>query len=326
MAYIRTVLGDIEPKDFGVCDSHEHLIRSGGPEVRESRDFLLDNVEASKIEVQRWIDAGGKSIVCMDPIGCGRNVTKTIEIAKSFEGKAHIVATTGFQKGDFYDHKTDFAATNNENEIAELLSLEIEEGMDYNSYNGPIVKCSPAKAGVIKAGTGYSSISDFEYKTLKIAALTQTKTGAPISVHTQMGTMGYEVAKYLDINGADLSHTIICHVQKNPDRFYHKKILDTGAIICYDGPDRAKYYPDSTHIDNLKWLIDKGYQKQILLSMDAGRASYQYGYMKFSGKFCTGISYLLTNFVPEMIEAGIPQEVIDDMLIHNPARAFSFIK
>lgn len=325
MAFIRTVLGDIDPKDFGVCDAHEHLIRSGGPEVHEDKDFLLDDVEASKLEVQRWLDAGGKSIVCMDPIGCGRNVRKTIEIAKAFEGKAHIVATTGFQKGDFYDHNVDFVATNDIEEIVEMICLEITEGMDYNSYNGPIIKRSPAKAGVVKAGTGYCSISDFEYKTLKIAALAQKRTGVPISVHTQLGTMGYEVAKFLEKNGADLSHTIICHVQKNPDRYYHKKILDTGAIICYDGPDRPKYYPDSTHIDNLKWLIDKGYQKQILLSMDAGRASYQSAYMERIGKFTVGIPYLLTHFVPAMLEAGIPQDAIDDMLIHNPARVFSFI-
>ena len=74
MAFIRTVLGDIDPSEFGVCDSHDHMIRSGGPEVVESKDFLLDDVEASRKELERWAEAGGKSMVCMDPIGCGRNV------------------------------------------------------------------------------------------------------------------------------------------------------------------------------------------------------------------------------------------------------------
>lgn len=326
MAFIRTVLGDIDPKNFGVCDAHDHMIRSGGPEVLETKDFLLDDIECSKKELERWVEAGGKSMVLMDPIGCGRNVEKTIQLAEMMRDKVHLIATTGFQKGDFYDHKISFVATNTPEEVAEWCALEVTEGMDYNSYNGPIVKRSKAKAGVIKAGTGYCNISDFDYKLLKICALTQQKTGVPISVHTQMGSMGYEVAMALKEYGADLSHCLICHVHKTPDRYYHKKIMDTGAYICYDGPDRPKYVPDSVHIDNLKWLVEQGYQKQICLSMDAGKASYQSGYSEKIGKKNLGIPYLLNRFVPEMLEAGIPQDAIDDMLIHNPARVFSFIE
>ena len=45
--------------------------------------------------------------------------------------------------------------------------------------------------------------------------------------------------------------------------------METGVNICYDGPDRAKYFPDALYAENLKWLVDQGFQKQILLSMDA---------------------------------------------------------
>jgi predicted metal-dependent phosphotriesterase family hydrolase len=31
---IRTVLGDINPKENGITDTHDHLIRTGGIEVR----------------------------------------------------------------------------------------------------------------------------------------------------------------------------------------------------------------------------------------------------------------------------------------------------
>ncbi len=324
MGFIRTVLGDIRPEEFGVCDAHEHLFRAGGPEVAHDRDFLIDDYPAAAAEVQDWIDHGGKSMVLMDPIGCGRNVPDTVRLAEEFAGKAHFVAATGFQKGDFYDHRVSFAATNTLADIVDMLCREIVEGMDQNSYNGPIVKRAKNRAGVIKAGTGYANISEFELKTMKAAALTQKETGAPISIHTQLGTMGYEDACYLKEQGADPEHVIICHVQKEPDRFYHKKILDTGVYICYDGPDRAKYFPDSVHVDNLKWLIEKGYQKKILLSMDAGRASYQKSHMARKGRKANGISYLLTRFVEELREAGIGEEAIRDMLTANAARAFCF--
>ena len=29
MAFIRTIMGDITPEEFGVCDAHEHLFRAG---------------------------------------------------------------------------------------------------------------------------------------------------------------------------------------------------------------------------------------------------------------------------------------------------------
>ena len=49
MAFIRTIMGDITPEEFGVCDAHEHLFRAGGPEVDHDKDFKLDDY----IEPQR---------------------------------------------------------------------------------------------------------------------------------------------------------------------------------------------------------------------------------------------------------------------------------
>lgn len=42
MAYIRTILGDIDPGKAGVMDTHEHLIRIGGVKVTlEGEDYRL---------------------------------------------------------------------------------------------------------------------------------------------------------------------------------------------------------------------------------------------------------------------------------------------
>lgn len=323
--FVRTLLGDIAPEELGVCDSHEHLIRSGGEEVRADKDFLMDSVTAATKEVEYWLQAGGKSMVIMDTLGCGRNVPKMLAIAEKFRGKAHFIQSTGFHKAGFYDTRTHWLTTNKDIEkCVDMLVAEIEIGLDENSYNGPIVNRVDAKAGVLKAGASYGAIEDFELRALAAAARAQAKTGCPISVHTQLGTMGYEAAKLLERYGADLSHVVLCHVHKNPDKYYHKKLMDTGVYICYDGPDRVKYYPDSLYAENLKWLVDAGYQKQILLSMDAGRASYQRGYMEEKNKTVLGVAYLLERFVPLLKEVGVEDDAIQDMLVNNPARAWSF--
>ena len=48
MKIIRTVLGDIPASEIGKTDSHDHLIRSGGPEVVRNPMFLMDDTAAAK--------------------------------------------------------------------------------------------------------------------------------------------------------------------------------------------------------------------------------------------------------------------------------------
>jgi phosphotriesterase-related protein len=326
MAFVRTVLGDIDPSDLGVTDAHDHLIRSGGEEVRENKNFLMDDVDAGTEELESFIDAGGRSMVCMDPIACGRNVPKMLEIAERVRGRGHVIMVTGFHKAAFYDTRTHWLNTVKSIEkIVDVCSLEIEVGMDTHSYNGPIVERVEAKAGAFKAGTGYASISPFERKALQIAALVQQRTGCPILTHTQLGTMGVESAELLTSFGATGDHVVLCHLQKNPDKYEYARVLDRGVNICFDGPDRAKYYPDGLLAENIKWLVDRGYQRQLLLSMDAGRVEYQTAYMARQGRGeVKGIKWLLTGFVPLLLEVGVSQEAVDDMLVHNPARILAF--
>ena len=44
MKIIRTILGDIPAESIGVTDSHDHLIRSGGPEVAAQIDGLVERL------------------------------------------------------------------------------------------------------------------------------------------------------------------------------------------------------------------------------------------------------------------------------------------
>ncbi len=322
MRIIRTVLGDIPSDRIGATDSHDHLIRSGGPEVRLDPAFLMDDVEAAKKEFGRFLDAGGRTMVCMDPIGCGRNVTKMLEIANAYKDRGNIVMTTGFQKGSNYCQNTSFLATVDVKRIAEYMIAEVEEGMDLHSYNGPYVERTQAKAGLIKAGTSYRIITKLEQKALAVAAITQKETGCPISVHTDFGTMGLEILDEIEVNGGSAERTVLCHMQRNPDVWYYAEILDRGATLCFDEPNKAAYRPDTEIAGNIKWLMDRGYGKQIVLGMDAGRVEGLASYREPAGK-ANGLEYLLTRFVPLLRKMDVTEEQIQDLLENNPSRAFS---
>lgn len=322
MKIIRTVLGDIPAGEIGATDAHDHLIRSGGPEVMRDAGFLMDDLEAASAELDAYVKAGGRTMICMDPIGCGRNVPKMLELAERFRDRANLVMTTGFQKSLNYCPRTSFLAELSVKTVADLMIAEITEGMDLHSYNGPVVERTTAKAGIIKAGTSYRLITPLEEKALTVAAVTQRETGCPISVHTDQGTMGPELLEIIRREGGSPEHTVLCHLQRNPDRFYYQMIADTGAYLCFDEPNKAAYRPDTEIAENILWLVEHGYGKQILLGMDGGRVEALAGYMAPKGR-ANGLDYLLTRFVPMLKKTGVSEAAVQDMLVSNAGEAFS---
>ncbi|WP_027119339.1 phospho-furanose lactonase [[Mycoplasma] testudinis] len=323
--FARTILGDISPEKLGVTDCHDHLIKNGGPESHEHADFIMLSVEAAIKECEEYYRCGGRTICVMDPPNVGRDVLKTLEIANALKGKVNFIMSTGFHKAQFYDKYSSWLAEVPIDEIVKLTKAEITEGMDMYNYNGPFVKRGTAKAGIIKAGTGYAAIDRLEFKALEIAARTSVETGCPILVHTQLGTMAYEVAKYLISFGANPRKIELSHLNKNPDKYYYEKIIkDLNVNICFDGPDRVKYYPDSTLAENLKWLLDKGYEKNITLALDAGRVLYQRNYGAERGKLTFGFAYLFERFLPLLKQLGVTEKQIKTMLVENPKEILAF--
>jgi len=110
---------------------------------------------------------------------------------------------------------------------------------------------------------------------------------------------------------------LVGHLDRLPDLGYHREVGGSGAFVIYDGPSRAKYGPDSQVIALIKGMIEAGYGKQLLLGSDMARASYLRAY---GGG--PGLDYILVRFLPRLRREGVSQEAIDDIMVHNPARAF----
>jgi phosphotriesterase-related protein len=171
---------------------------------------------------------------------------------------------------------------------------------------------------VIKVATSYGCIKPFEHKATQAVAVAQQETGALISTHTQFGTMALEQVQLLTKYGANPERIVLGHVQRNPDPWYHQKLAATGASLMFDGAYRIKYWPDSQRVELIRCMVEAGYQKHLLLGVDAGRSSYQKAY---GGG--VGIDYDLTVFLPRLREQGIPEDAIQDIYVNNPARLFA---
>src|ERR1700693_4540906 len=76
MPFLRTVLGDIEADQVGVCYAHEHIIIDPSFTTYRYPDFLLDSVERACVDVMEFYAAGGRTLVDSMPCGGGRNPVK----------------------------------------------------------------------------------------------------------------------------------------------------------------------------------------------------------------------------------------------------------
>jgi len=314
---VETVLGPIAPEHMGITDSHDHLIRIGGHEVTLDKDFLLNNVDNAIQEMKDFYAAGGRTLIDTMTYQCGRDVEKLAQISKA--SGVHIVASAGFLKAKYYMDKSLWVQMYSVEQIADLLAAEVLEGLDRFNYCGPIVERLPAKAGVLKFGTSYHAIHPIEAKWMKAVAGAHKKCGAPIITHTEHGTMGVEQSLIMQEYGVNPEMLILSHTDRNPDFDYHREVARTGVFLEYDGPARTKYWSDNFIVDLILRMVDAGFEKQILLGLDLGRASY----WRTNGggpSFC----YIMETFVPKLRRAGLPQAVIDGFLINNPARAFAF--
>lgn len=315
---IRTIEGDIPVSEMGFTDSHDHIWKEGGMEVLKDPDFAIDCPEKSRRELLSFKEAGGQTIVDMQPLGVGRGIEPMRAIAKGTG--VHVIAVTGFHKGSFYD-KTHFVHRYEEDQITELVTAEVMEGIEVNDYCGPIVRRSPSKAGAVKCASGYYKITPLEEKLIRIASYSSVKSQAPVITHTQMGTMGLEQAQRIKSYGVEPEKICIGHLDRNPDPFLHEQVLREGVYVEYDCVARIKYHTVSETLQLIIRMDQKGYGDRLLIGGDWGRSSYLRAY---GG--APGLDFIPGSFASQMIAYGVPEGLVHKIFYENPARFFGFIK
>lgn len=325
---IRTLNGDIESTDLGFTYSHEHIVCRPPYWVEKGEDdLLLDSEEKSLKDVLDFKHLGGQSIVDATAVDYGRDVQSVKHI--SDRAGINIILTAGFNKsflwtaklpehlktivGDF-DTYEDWITSESIDELADFVISEVERGLEGTEL----------KAGQVKFGTGYNSITPLEEKTLRAVARAHHHTKAPMHSHTEAGTMALEQIMLLKEEGVDLRHMSFGHMDRNLDPYIHQKVAETGAFLSFDGISKIKYAPESARIEAILKLVSQGYENQILVSGDTARKSY---YKHYSHGL--GLYNIKGNWVPRFIEEANQngfngEALIDKFFNKNPARCFSF--
>ncbi len=311
----RTVLGDLDPMDLGVCYAHEHLIIDPSTSTDRFPEFSLDSVENAVAELCRFHADGGRAMVDSMPCDCGRNVIKLAEISR--RTGVHILAPTGLHREVYYD-SGHWSFSYSAEEISDLFVAEIAEGIDEWDYGGPLVRRSTSRAGLIKVASGPNRLSDRDRKIFDAAGAAHTRSGAPILTHTEQGTAALEQVEALTQAGVDLEHVVLSHTDKRPDFGYHREILSTGVKVEYDSAFRWAEGRGNPTLDLILELIGD-FESQILLGMDAARPAY---WKAYGG--APGLSFLLNEFTVLMKSRGLTDAQWRSIFVDNPSRTYAF--
>ncbi len=277
---------------------HEHItIDLSG--VKRDTDCQLDCKAETIAEFKTLYDYGVRTVVDVTNDGMGRDPAYVLDVEK--ETGIRIVQSTGFYKEPFLPQRV---YTQTIRELADWMVGELRQGI-----------CGGVKAGMIgEIGTSKNAMTETERKVFDAAVLAARETGMPIYTHTTLGTYAPEQAAYFREAGLDLSRIVLGHIDLSGDLDYIRRVLDYGVTVGFDTVGKNNYFPDEKRVEFLLALEAEGRMDQIVLSEDLTRKSH----LKYKGGI--GYGYLFETFLPMLTRAGLKQESLQKMLVHNPAR------
>ena len=344
---IQTVLGAIEPDALGTTLTHEHLlidlapvfsppVESGAraiyeaPVTPQSAEILgyiryhnasnrensrLLDVETAIDEANLYKQFGGASLVDATSVGIARDPLGLARISRATG--VNVIMGAAFYVNDAHPP---YVAERSVEQLAEQIIRDVTEGVDGTGI----------RSGVIgEVGCSWP-LTDDERKVLTAAAIAQRATGAPILIHPGRNEQSpLRIIEALDADGADLSRTIIGHLDRTV--FERETLTAIGQAGCYFewdlfGSEGAHYrlnpdidHPnDATKLADIAWLISEGCGERIVIAHDI---CSRHRLLKYGGH---GYFYILAQIVPMMRRRGFTESDINNILIHNPARILAF--
>lgn len=346
MARIETVNGPLAPDSLGWTLPHEHLFidRTGvnfnvkSPDKCKfaldmiadlkfgaiSEDNLrLESLEDAQNELAYFAKVGGRSVVDVTVSDIGRNVKALKEL--STRTRMNIVCATGWYTETAHSPHVRRATTE---ELVEMLIKELTED----------IQNTGTRAGIIGEIGCSEPLGESEKKTLTAAAQAQSKTGAPLTIHTPIFDKANKrtplpapaILEILRKNDAKLEKVYLSHMDYTwHDPAYQGKIMDEyGVTLSYDtfGSEQwnNNYYfgagglTDKERVEGLVGLIKNGYGKNLLVSQDICKKMHL---RKFGGY---GYSHVAAHILPMLTHKGVSESQIQALVIENPRRILSW--
>lgn len=302
---VITVNGAIRPDEMGVTYPHEHLFLDAMDHYAGyGYQMVIDDEDVMAREIDEYKRRGGRTVcdVTLDEIG--RDPQRLSRFSK--RAGIHVLMGCGWYREFGYPP---IVAEKTSRELADVLVREIEVGVGDTGI----------RAGFIgEIGTGRHHIKPAEERVFRASALAQSRTGVVITTHTtRWGTLALEQIAMLEEFGADLSRVIIGHLGDRVGVHHLLPIAAKGVYLEVDNIGYLDYQPEYVRADNVAALVKEGFCGRVLLSEDICMLNH----LKYTGG--KGYGYIFEVFLPLLKERGVTDEQIHQMMVVNPANAFS---
>jgi phosphotriesterase-related protein len=231
-----------------------------------------------------------------------------------------VVVATGIYTYDSVPKTFHFVGPGTElggtdDEMIALFVSDIENG----------IQGTPIKAGILKCATDEPGMTHGVERILRAVAQAHRKTGVPISTHTHAATeRGLEQQAIFSEEGVDLSRVVIGHSGDTTDISYLEKLVEAGSYIGMDRFGIEVQLPFEDRVNTVVEMCKRGHAGQMVLSQDTGV------YMDFlPWELVPQVlpqwhyQHIHDDVLPALLERGVTQDQIDQMLVHNPRELFT---
>ena len=315
MSTVETVRGPVDVTELGTSLMHEHILVLQ-PEALQNYGHVWgasywdeEAGVADAIDKLRAVRAAGiRTLVDPTAPGLGRCIPRIQRI--NAEVDLNILVATGvyafLELPNFLHYRSPEA-------IAELFVREIREGIDDTGVKAAFVKCAVEEHGLV---------GDIP-RILDAVAITALETDAPVMVHTNASAAtGVTALEALTARGIDPTRIVVAHAGDSNDLDYLRTIADTGAVLGFDRFNIPHFNPDADRIRTLLALLSEGYGDRIHLSHDAACfMDFMVGDPNFADERPDYL-HISKNVLPVLLEQGVTQAQIDEMMVENPRRYF----
>jgi len=318
---IQTVTGSTTAAELGRTLMHEHLLigypgwESDTIRPGPTRDEVIAKGVARIEEMQA---EGITAMVDPCPNDLGRDVEMMAEVAQR-TGFQLICATGLYKQSEggfpYWHFRSGFGPQTDA--MAELFIREIEDGVGDTGI----------RAGIIKVATGPGRITDYEKTILEAAAKASVATGAPITTHTDKGTMGDEQQRILTEHGVPAHRIVIGHSCGTSDHAYHLQVARGGSYLGFDRFGLEMVQSDVERVAGVLALLEHGAGDRVVVSHDSvwcwrGAPIPDPAAFEAMEQVWNPLHFS-RRIAPMLREGGATDEQIERLLVENPRRFFA---
>ena len=302
MSEVMTVTGPVRASDLGFTLMHEHLLLDLLKDSWSVNNLLYEP-ELATLEVMRYRDAGGVTLVDLTNRGLGQRPLAVRSIAE--ETGLQIVLGCGWYREPYYEQ---FLHRWYVDRMAEQMIADLTVGIDDTGV----------RAGIIgELGAHERWVSPVEERMLRAGARAQRKTGVTLTTHGTKSPVALQQLDILSEEGVDPARIVVGHSHSWPYPEFHEEIVRRGAWLSFDTMSDSNEYELGKMIRLIKAVLEAGNIDRLLLSHDV---CYRTHYVSYGG---CGYDFISTRLLAHLAKIGVTEDMFEQIMVDNPRRALT---